>query len=106
MQVFELRDAVQKVPLLAAVGPLQFEVVQYRLQTEYGAESQLESASWEAFKWLPADTDIKALKLPTGCRVAWDSAGLPGVLFPSAWTTRYFGEQNPGVVLQDLPEIV
>jgi peptide chain release factor 3 len=104
VQVFELRDAVQKLPLLAAVGPLQFEVVQYRLQSEYGAESRLESATWEAFRWMPSATDTKALKLPTGCRVAWDSAGEPGVLFPSAWTQRYFGEQNPGVTLLDLPE--
>jgi peptide chain release factor 3 len=29
-----------KIALLAAVGPLQFEVLQYRLQNEYGAESR------------------------------------------------------------------
>jgi peptide chain release factor 3 len=103
VQVFELRDAQQKVPLLAAVGPLQFEVVQYRLQSEYGAESQLENASWESFKWLPPGVDLKALKFPTGCRLAHDSAGQPGVLFPSAWTQRYFTEQNPGATLLDLP---
>jgi peptide chain release factor 3 len=103
VQVFELRDGAQKVPLLAAVGPLQFEVVQYRLQSEYGADSQLETASWEAFKWLAADVDAKALKLPTGCRLAHDSAGQPGVLFPNAWTQRYFGDQNAGVQLLDLP---
>jgi peptide chain release factor 3 len=103
VQVFELRDALTKVPLLAAVGPLQFEVVQYRLQSEYGAESTLETASWEVFKWLPPETDVKALKLPTGTRLAYDSAGQPGVLFPSAWTVRYFGEQNAGVGLRDLP---
>ena len=103
VQVFELRDSVQKLPLLAAVGPLQFEVVQYRLETEYGAPSQLETASWEAFRWLAPETDVKALKLPTGCRVAWDSAGQPGVLFPSAWTQRYFTEQNAGVELFELP---
>lgn len=103
MQVFELRDAAQKLPLLAAVGPLQFEVVQYRLESEYGATSQLESATWEAFRWLPPDGDPKTLKLPTGCRVAWDSSGQPGVLFPSAWTQRYFSEQNPGVTLLELP---
>jgi peptide chain release factor 3 len=106
MQVFELRDAVQKLPLLAAVGPLQFEVVQYRLQTEYGAESQLETATWEAFRWLDDDADPKALKLPTGCRVGWDTNGRPGVLFPSAWTQRYFGEQNAGVTLLELPAAV
>jgi peptide chain release factor 3 len=105
VQVFELRDAHQKVPLLAAVGPLQFEVVQYRLQSEYGAESQLENASWETFKWLAPGVDAKELKLPTGCRLAHDTAGLPGVLFPSAWTQRYFVEQNPGAPLLDLPAV-
>ena len=103
VQVFELRDSVQKIPLLAAVGPLQFEVVQFRLQSEYGAESQLENASWTVFKWLAPDSDVKALKFPTGCRLAYDGAGQPGVLFPSAWTQRYFGETNPGAALLDLP---
>ncbi len=103
VQVFELRDTFQKVPLLAAVGPLQFEVVQYRLQSEYGAESQLETASWEAIKWLPPGCDPKSLKLPTNCRIAWDSTGMPGVLFPGTWQLKYFGDQNPGVKLLDLP---
>jgi len=103
VQVFELRDAVQKIPLLAAVGPLQFEVVQYRLESEYGAASTLENASWETFRWLPPTTDLKAVKLSTGCRLAYDSAGQPGVLFPNAWTMKYFGELNAGIALLDLP---
>ena len=103
MQVFDLRDSVQKVPLLAAVGPLQFEVVQYRLESEYGAESRLETASWEAFKWLENGQGEAGLKLPTGCRVAHDSLGKPGVLFPSNWTLRYFRELNGDVPLLDLP---
>ncbi len=103
MQVFELRDSLQKVPLLAAVGPLQFEVVQYRLESEYGAESRLETASWEAFRWIQAGVEASGLKLPTGCRVAYDTDGKPGVLFPSGWTQRYFGELNPGIALADLP---
>jgi peptide chain release factor 3 len=105
VQVFELRDSGQKIPLLAAVGPLQFEVVQYRLESEYGAPSRLEMAAWEAFRWLSPDTDTGALKLPTGCRLAFDSAGQPGILFPNAWTQRYFAEQNPRVTLLELPAV-
>ena len=73
IQVFHLRNAGQRVPLLAAVGPLQFEVVQYRLEAEYGAPSRLEAAPWEILKWLPhgtAPTQLDSLKLPTGSRVA------------------------------------
>ena len=103
VQVFDLRDSLQKIPLLAAVGPLQFEVVQYRLESEYGAPSRLENASWEAFRWLPDGADPKAVKLPTGCRLAYDAAGKPGVLFPSAWTRKYFTELNAGLELLDLP---
>lgn len=105
IQVFFMRDSVQKVPLLAAVGPLQFEVVQYRLETEYGAPSQLEAASWSALKWLAPEAtsaDIAALKLPTGCRIADDEKGKPVVLFPSSWTLDYFKKQNPDVVLHDV----
>ncbi len=99
VQVFHLRDSAQKVPLLAAVGPLQFEVVQYRLESEYGAASQLETAPWQSLRWLPPAADLAALKLPTGCRIADDVEGRPVVLFPSAWTLNYFQQQNPGVEL-------
>lgn len=105
IQVFHLRDADQRIPLLAAVGPLQFEVVQYRLESEYGAASRLESVPWEIVKWLKAGTtpeQVKELKLPTGCRIAYDADEEPVVLFPSQWTMNYFIQQNPGAALFEL----
>ena len=106
IQIFHLADSIIKTPLLAAVGPLQFEVVQYRLQSEYGAESRLETASWTLARWLPAgttDETIANLKLPTGARLAYDGANLPVLLFPNEWTVGYFNQTNPGIVLTDLP---
>ena len=105
IQVFYLRDSDQKIPLLAAVGPLQFEVVQYRLEAEYGAASRLESVPWEIVKWLKAGTTpehLKELKMPTGSRIAYDADEQPVVLFPSSWTMNYFIQQNPAAVLFDL----
>ena len=105
VQVFQLRDSDQRIPLLAAVGPLQFEVVQYRLESEYGAVSRLETVPWEILKWLRAGTtpaEIKALKMPTGCRIAYDVEDQPVALFPSNWTLNYFQQQNPEAKLFDL----
>lgn len=106
IQVFHLRGAVQMVPLLAAVGPLQFEVVQYRLQSEYGAESRVETAAWDRARWLNPEVDsdqLAALTLPTGVSIAEDSDRQPVLLFPSDWTERYFTERNPSLKLHLTP---
>ena len=52
VQSLTARSAPPGSTLLAAVGPLQFEVVQYRLKSEYGAESRLEAAPWTLMRWI------------------------------------------------------
>ncbi|HXG49067.1 MAG TPA: peptide chain release factor 3 [Methylomirabilota bacterium] len=106
IQALHLRNASAKTPLLAAVGPLQFEVVQYRLLSEYGAESRLEAAPWTVVRWLPTDITEEALdglSLPTGARLAYDVGRNPVVLFPNEWSANYFGETNKNVPLSALP---
>ncbi|MDB5172213.1 MAG: pfrC, partial [Phycisphaerales bacterium] len=106
VQQFQIKDSNQRAPLLAAVGPLQFEVVQYRLQSEYGAESRLESASWELLRWVSPETPADALRelaLPSGAKLAHDAKDQPAILFPSEWSLRYFEKQHPAVRLADVP---
>jgi peptide chain release factor 3 len=106
VQLFTLPDSAVRIPLLAAVGPLQFEVVQYRLESEYGAESRLESAPWTLARWLPPqykEEDIEKLRLPTGARVALDSANNPLIMFQNEWSANYFMETNKGVQITTLP---
>jgi peptide chain release factor 3 len=106
IQALYLRNSSVKTPLLAAVGPLQFEVVQFRLESEYGAVSRLEAAPWTVVRWLPVDMkedDLDALSLPTGCRVAYDVGKNPVVLFPNEWSADYFVKTNERVPLSALP---
>ena len=101
---FELPDAFQKTPLLAAVGPLQFEIVQYRLESEYGAASRLEPTSWTMARWLrPEDADVSKLTLPSGVRLALDGYGAPVLLFPDSWQLNYFAQNNKDVPLSEYP---
>jgi len=106
VQALYLRNSSVKTPLLAAVGPLQFEVVQYRLESEYGAESRLESAPWSVVRWLPTsitEDELDNLSLPTGAKLAYDIGRNPVVLFQNEWSANYFGETNKGVELSALP---
>jgi peptide chain release factor 3 len=106
IQALYLRDSAVKTPLLAAVGPLQFEVVQFRLESEYSAASRLESVPWTVVRWLPSDIkedELDALSLPTGSRLAYDTGNNPVVLFPNEWAANYFNGTNKNCPLSALP---
>jgi len=105
VQVLQLRNSANRAPLLAAVGPLQFEVVQYRLQSEYGADSRLENASWDLLRWVSPGQDLDQLEplLPSGGRLAYDAFQQPVILFPTEWALNYFVKQNKDVVISDTP---
>ncbi len=106
VQALYLRNSSIKVPLLAAVGPLQFDVVQFRLESEYGAESRLEAAPWTVVRWLPtglSEAELDGLTLPTGAKLAYDLGRNAVVLFQNEWSAQYFGETNRGIVLSSLP---
>jgi len=105
VQSFLIKDSAQRVPLLGAVGPLQFEVVQYRMQTEYGAESRLEHAPWKILRWASTDNGVplEQALLPTGARLAADVKGNPVILFTEQWSCDFFAERNPKIRLSALP---
>ncbi len=113
-QSYEIVDSPVRVPLLGAVGSLQFDVLQYRLQTEYGAATRLEPASWSLARWVrdksPAapgsprgEAPRPKLLLPTGSTLARDTRGEWVVLLPNEWTARYFEEKNPTVEVFAMP---
>ncbi len=108
-QAFELPDAVQKVPLLGAVGPLQFEVMQYRMETEYLAECRVEPCNWQMARWVAEKESGELVEgrpdliLPGGATLAMDAQGGWVVLLPSAWTAAYLEEKNPAFAFRKLP---
>ena len=106
VQAFTARNAPPGATLLAAVGPLQFEVVQWRLQSEYNAESRLTPTPWTLLKWLephPSLDDPSRLIVASGVSFGTDKFENPVILFPNEWTMRYFTEKNPELKLHDLP---
>ena len=106
IQQFSQPYSNQRVPLLGAVGPLQFEVVQYRLQSEYNAESRLEPSPYSHVRWarrkdgLPWSDD---LNMPSGTALALDGDNRPVVMFAETWSMKFFTDRNAEVELSELP---
>lgn len=108
-QLFEVYKSLERVPLIGAVGPLQFEVLQYRLETEYNAECRVEAAPWNTVRWVRAKggeavTDLPPqVVLPSGCSLATDSQGQWVVLLSDVYMERFLMERNEGIEVLDRP---
>ena len=85
--------------ILAAVGQLQFEVVEQRLESEYGVECRMESISYSMARWVEggwdaidkADADGKLF----GVHVAKDRWERPVLLFRNPWKVTTLAEDAP-----------
>ena len=104
VQVFYEVDAARREPILAAVGKLQFEVVQFRLQSEYGVETVLEQTPFRYVRWLDADAEtLKGMRWFNGSRRVEDNEGLAAGLFDGEWSLNYMSEQHPKVRFLEAP---
>jgi peptide chain release factor 3 len=105
VQQMEIGTGQVKTPILAAVGPLQFEVVQYRLKSEYGAESRLEKARWQLVRWWKKPSaDAEWLPdLLSDSTHGIDHMGRRVIFFTDEWAIRNFQKRVPEVELSTLP---
>ncbi|MEO3805166.1 peptide chain release factor 3 [Nonomuraea sp. B1E8] len=91
-----------QAPVLAAVGPMQFEVVQHRLSAEFGAQISLDRLDYT----LARRTEAASVPLLAGRRGAEvlqrgrDQALL--ALFTDQWRMRSIMRESPGIVLEPL----
>jgi peptide subunit release factor RF-3 len=80
-------------------GGINDQVVQYRLQTESGAESRLEAGRANCCGGSLLASLMKRCR-PSGARLATDVAGRTVILFLEEWACNAFIERNPGVTVE------
>jgi peptide chain release factor 3 len=98
-------DSAANIPLLGAVGPLQFDVVRYRLESEYRAPARFEPAPWQTVRWADpqhSEADFSGAFLG-GAVLARDLQQRLCLLFESSWNADYFARKHSGLTLLDMP---
>jgi peptide chain release factor 3 len=86
--------------IVGVVGALQFDVIEARLQSEYGIQCRVETLPYTTARW-PEATRPEALplKLPlTGVLLVKDLKERDVLLFQSDWELRYCADRNPEVL--------
>ena len=85
---------------VAAVGRLQFDVLQYRLKDEYGVEVEVTPLSFTCSAWLEGDPET--FKKPLQSILVRDARDRTMALFKSPWEKNYAAQQNPDHKLVDI----
>jgi peptide chain release factor 3 len=87
-------------PLVAAVGRLQFDVLQYRLRSEYRVETMLDQLPFTCSAWL--DGDPATFKAPSASMIVKDQRDRIVVLFGDQLMKSIARDRNPGHTLRDM----
>lgn len=88
-------------PVLAAVGPMQFEVVTARMQAEFGVETELDSLPYQLARRTDAGS-APELDRQRGVEVFTRSDGAILALFSDKWRLQYIRKEMPELTLEPL----
>lgn len=107
VQIMFSVDESKRDPIVAAVGQLQFEVVQFRLQNEYNVDTLLEALPFSVARWVVGGWDAldKAGRLFNTATVK-DSWGRPVLLFRNEWNCQQVEMDHPELKLSKVAPVV
>ncbi|MDA9951462.1 peptide chain release factor 3 [Oligoflexaceae bacterium] len=97
VQVF--RPVVSNVQILGVVGILQFDVVKYRIENEYGVKVAFSGLPYKAARWIDAENsdDLDSFVQAQSQYVCNDQHGNPTVLLENEWRLKYLNERFPKI---------
>jgi peptide chain release factor 3 len=102
IQIFQEPDSGMEEVIVGVVGTLQFDVLQYRLRSEYHVEIRMTAMPHEYIRWIEnTDLDLKALDLTSDTKRVQDFKGRSLLLFCNSWSIRWALEHNKGLKLSE-----
>jgi len=106
VQVMYSTDEFKRDPILAAVGQLQIEVVQFRLANEYNVETTTEPLSYSVARWVHGGWEAleKAGRIFNAIAVK-DSWNRPVLLFKNDWNLRQIEQDHPELKLNSIAPV-
>ena len=88
---------------MGVVGELQFDVLTYRLKSEYGVDLVMDRLGYRFVRWIK-DSPVPAdqLQLTSTSARGFDVNDNPVLFFENDWSIRLAGEKNKGLELSEI----
>ena len=100
-QVFYAESQMGPVPVVGAVGLLQFDVMVHRLENEYGAPCTLETLPFRFPRWISGPKEaIDRFAQAQDMTLLYDAKNHPVMVFRGEWRLRYAMEKASELALE------
>ena len=107
VQILYDTDESKRDPILAAVGQLQLEVVQHRLENEYGVDTRLEPLGFQVARWVTGGwSSLEDVGRIFNCKTVRDAWNRPVLLFKNEWNLNQLIEEHPALDLSTVAPVV
>ncbi len=102
IQIFQEFNTGMEEIIVGVVGVLQFDVLKFRLESEYGVEIRMDPLPYEYIRWIDnAGVDVAKLNITTDAKKVKDLKDRPLLLFTHEWSIRTVLERNEGLKLAE-----
>lgn len=105
IQMFKAPYTGMEEIIVGVVGTLQFDVLEYRLKSEYNVDIFMEGLPYEYLRWITTDDGEPAkeedLVLGTDTKLVEDFKGRQLLLFGSQWAVNWTQERNPKLTFSE-----
>ena len=103
IQIFQEYKGGMEEIIVGVVGVLQFDVLKFRLESEYNVEIRLENLPYEHIRWIEnkQEVDVDGLVGTSDMKKVIDMKGNPLLLFINAWSVGMTLDRNKGLVLAE-----
>ncbi len=96
IQIFQEYKGGMEEIIVGVVGVLQFDVLIFRLRSEYNVEIRLENLPYEYIRWIenPQEVDVEHLTGTSDMKKVIDMKGRPLLLFVNEWSVGMTLDRN------------
>ncbi|MBA4701611.1 MAG: peptide chain release factor 3 [Ruminococcus sp.] len=102
IQIFQEYNTGMEEIIVGVVGVLQFDVLKYRLQSEYNVEIKLENLPYEHIRWIEnKEINLDKLVGTSDMKKIKDLKDRPLLLFAHEWSIRMTLDRNKDLKLSE-----
>ena len=102
IQIFQEYNTGMEEIIVGVVGVLQFDVLKFRLESEYGVEIRMETLGYEYIRWIEnKNIDVTKLSVSSDTKKIKDLKGNPLLLFVNRWSIQMALDRNKELVLSE-----